>query len=83
METPEIDKLRAVQSESQAQGNFLEWLFAEKELVLAQYSGEDWDHRLWPITRSISDLLAEYHGIDLNKVEKEKLSILEAIRARP
>lgn len=61
-EYPEHDKLKAVQADSQVQGEFLEWLMSEKGIYLGQ---------------GIEEILAEYHAIDLNKIEAEKLDILQ------
>lgn len=71
--TPELEKLASVKDVSQQQGQFLEWLLGEKDLVIAQWDEEDWLH---PIHVRIEVLLAEYHGIDLAKVEEEKSALL-------
>jgi hypothetical protein len=34
-----------------------------------------------PDSRSIEQLLAEYHGVDLVKAEEERMAVLEAVRA--
>lgn len=64
-EYPEHDRLRAVHGESQAQGEFLEWLTSEKGIYLGQ---------------GIAEILAEYHGIDLKKIDTEKREMLQKIR---
>ncbi len=38
------------------------------------------DGRLWPASFTTENLLAEFFGIDLNKVEQERRSILAALR---
>lgn len=72
-EYPQHDKLHAVKLESQAQGAFVEWLQA-RGIFLCKSTGElgDWH----PVYESVTQLLAEYHGIDLAKLEKEKRAML-------
>ena len=85
---PEHMKMKAVKSESQAIGAFLDWLSEEEHpdregtkysLRLAYYpwaSNEmcSWDER-------IEKILARYFDIDLETIEAEKQAMLEAIRA--
>lgn len=76
--TPELDKMKAVQSESQIIGRFIEEMSGRSPgMILAAYDDRD---RLWPVTHSIEKILAEYFDIDLVKVEKERRAILESIR---
>lgn len=62
---PEHDRLSAIKDESQAQGEFLQWLSDEGEIHLY---------------RPLKELLAEYHEIDLSKIETEKRAMLAKIR---
>jgi hypothetical protein len=94
--TPECEKMRAVKEKSQAIGEFLEWLNAEKGVHLAQYHehtracldidahlvcGVSEQHMLlW--NYNIERLLAEFFDIDLNTVEEEKQALLDDLRAR-
>lgn len=64
-EYPEHDKMQAIKNDSQAQGEILEWLSSSKGIMLGQ---------------GISELLAEYHEIDLKKIETEKRAMLAKIR---
>jgi ribosomal protein S12 methylthiotransferase accessory factor YcaO len=89
--TPECEKMRAVKEKSQAIGEFLEWLSAEKGVHLAEYHrhtrgcldheahlvcGLLEDHSVrW--NYSIERLLAEYFDINLDKVETEKQALLD------
>lgn len=83
MNTPELDKMTACRAQSQAQGEFLDWLMKEKEIVLAKWSNDsESDQNLYECPVSIEALLAEFHGIDLNKVEKERRAILEELATR-
>jgi hypothetical protein len=74
-EYPEHDKLSAVQDQSQAIGDFL----ANGGYVLCEYTDES-DYPL-PVQKSIQRLLAEWFDIDLDKLEREKRAMLEALRA--
>jgi hypothetical protein len=67
MKTTECDKLHAIKDQSQVIGEFLDWLEDEHEVFLP---------------KSVTNLLAEYFDIDLEKVEQEKLAILEDLRER-
>ncbi len=83
METyPEHEKLQAVQRESEAQGQFLDWLINERRprLVIAEYVGSG--DALEPARPKIVELLAEFHGIDLGKIEAEKRALLTSILAK-
>ena len=81
---PECDKIIAVKNESQKIGEFLGWLGSEKNLTICRWVGEDEDDdiggRFYPEHLDVQKLLAEFFGIDLNKVEEEKRSLLEEIR---
>jgi hypothetical protein len=90
VETPEINKLKAVQPVSQQIGEFIRWLTDEKKIVFATWHNENEEDeeeegRLWPEPMgdaAIEKLLAEFFHIDLNKVEQEKRAILEDLRKR-
>lgn len=73
---PEHEKLQKVKDESQAQGEFLEWL-REQGVWLCRM---DEDGLLYPTYTRIEDFLAEYHGIDLKVIEQEKREMLEEFR---
>jgi hypothetical protein len=74
--TPELEKMKAVQSESQAIGTFIDAL-SQRGILLASYDDKD---RLWPISKSIEQILADHFKIDLAKVEKERQAILKALQ---
>lgn len=93
VDTPECEKMQAVKGESQAIGEFLDWMTSSKGYVIAEYPkalkvlhhhalqtqvGDE----LLPIHTRIEELLAEYFNIDLKKVEKEKRALLEEQRRR-
>lgn len=76
--TPELDKISKVSDKSQAIGEFLEWLVQKKEIVLAKWMDmEGWDPQLVVAYEPKNKLLAEYFGIDQDKVENERRKLLE------
>lgn len=74
-EYPEHEKLAAIREQSQAIGEFLDlgrWTLCELR---------EWDDHsptMEPV--NIQDALAEYFGIDQQKIEAEKREMLEALR---
>lgn len=79
-ECPECEKLSRVSEEFNKIGDFLSWL-SQKDVVLAEWE-IDW---LIPSSYRLSDsgitkMLADYFGIDLNKVEKERRALLEWVQ---
>ena len=78
--TPELDKMHGVHEQSQAIGEFLDWLQIEKNWTIASWEDNDDIGELYPVSFSIEKLLAEYFEIDLQKAEEEKRAILEAVR---
>jgi len=78
-ETPECDKMHAVHDQSQAIGEFLEWLEGPKRLVIAGYLNED-SNNLQPVHINTEKILAEFFNIDLNKADDEKRAVLQWMR---
>lgn len=79
--TPELDKMAKAREEgSETIGAFLEWLQG-KGLVLCTWIEEPNAPEGWrPDSRGIQRLLADYFGVDLVKVEAERLALLEYVR---
>jgi len=77
-EHPELDKMMAIKDKSQVLGEFLDWLDSETEYCIATRC-RDMDC-LVRAHVSIEQLLADFFGIDLNKVEEEKRAILDGLR---
>ena len=76
-ECPECDKLLSVKEDSQTIGFFLEWL-ESKGWSLIQ-----WGNSPYILNEtSIEKILADYFGIDLNKVHAEQTAVLEYIRSK-
>jgi hypothetical protein len=91
---PEHEKLKAVQPRSQSCGELLDWLRHEKGLVLAEWATPTWQEegytqeprrpmepRLVVAVVDVRKLLAEFFGIDQQKLEEEKEAMLKAMRA--
>ncbi len=81
---PECEKMVAVTEKSHAIGEFVDWLNDEKGIHLRIYVELDDDgttrSRWVAQPQPMENLLAEYFGIDLKKVESERRAILEAIQ---
>jgi hypothetical protein len=75
---PEHDKLLAVADQTQAAGEFMEWLAREKGFVVASFV-ERHGHYL-PVKQPLEMLLAEWQGIDPIRLEQEKAHMLRMIR---
>lgn len=77
--TPECDRLVSVADESHKLGEFLDWLEQRKRLSLARWSRSD--DQLVPDYTPKEQLLAEYYGIDLDKVDAERRALLKHVRS--
>lgn len=75
---PEHEKLETIQETSQAIGEFLDF----GRYVLAEYQEIDGfsEPQLLPVTTPINDILATHFGIDLDTLEQEKRTMLDALR---
>ena len=93
MSYPEHEKLQKVVDKSQEIGNFIEWIRSTKAFHFAKYVAveyEDTDRFNKPKKCTVNELhvqpydinalLAEYFGIDANKLEQEKCAMLEELR---
>lgn len=76
MSYPECEKLLAVRDKSSAISEFLEWC-EENSIVLRQWRNDEFCPEM--LGRSHEELLAEYFGIDLKKVEVERREMLAAL----
>ena len=88
--TPEHDKLRLISDKSQAIGDFLEWTRAtlctththaancrgESGRLMCGLSSGEYEELRTPIRK----LLAQYFDINEERLEDEKVAMLEAIR---
>jgi hypothetical protein len=74
---PEHEKLhRAVANGSQQQGEILEWLIAQ--FTLCEWS--EYEQAWLPVRAIVNDLIARFHGVDLNAIEAEKRHMLDEQR---
>lgn len=79
---PEHEKLLAIQSQSQTIGEFIEWWTNEEGMVPCKNVGTSTgETELMVLHRRISDVLAKYFSIDLQKIEDEKRLMLADLRA--
>lgn len=82
MNTPTLDKIKRIQENSQAIGNFIEWLEASMGIVLCkQYKNQSEHYEI--VGRSVSsitELLAKHFEIDLAAAERERRKILGHLR---
>lgn len=76
---PEHFKLARVQEQSQACGEFLEWL-NQQGIELCRHDPESSHGRMFPIFESTTALLADFFEIDLTRLEAEKRAMLDGLR---
>lgn len=74
---PEHDKMHAIVAETQAAGEFIEWLGTQGLFLARNEPGHNFPRY---DETSITTLLARWQGIDLNKIEAEKRQMLAAMR---
>lgn len=91
---PEHDKLRAVKDQSQACGEFLDWLLGPQNYTIGEYHRHTEDcyddgdlictsstEFLFPVALPpTTKLLAKFFGIDEAKLEEEKRKMLAELR---
>jgi len=75
---PEHAKLSRVMERSQAIGEFLHWLCYERHIQLCSRVAGQYQ----PVQVTMYSLLADYFGIDQEKLDREKDQILAAVRAK-
>jgi hypothetical protein len=88
--TPELDRQRDIihSGKSETVQEFYDWLREEKHYVLARYVpeserfGDDGIYGEQPVEVLVrpEELMAEFFGIDLRKIENERRALLDAIR---
>jgi hypothetical protein len=74
---PEHDKQTKVVEQTQAAGEFIEWLESKGIFLAHHVDGHNFPQ---PVYTQLLELLAEWAGIDLKKIEAEKRQMLAAIR---
>lgn len=91
MKHPECEKMLAVREDSQKIGEFLEWL-ESKKITFFEWKEREYNEEMdeyipeesgyCPYHYDMESLLAEFFGIDLDKVEQERRQILDEIRSK-
>lgn len=74
-ETPELNRMRQVIPAANTITQFIEWLESEDIVLCEEVEGE-----YVSINRNMEQLLADHLNIDLEKVEAERLAVLEYMR---
>lgn len=81
IKTPTLDKMLEIKDKSRLIGEFIEWLGCRDPRLHLCELDEDAEEFFAAHIRT-EKLLAEFFGIDLDKAEKERCQILDAIRAQ-
>ena len=84
MSTPNLDRLREVKNESEIISPFLDWMRQRFTMYDNTIARSD-DDRYMPVDGpgdyiNPEKLLADYFGIDLQEMEKERAAILDSLR---
>ena len=80
IETHELDKMLSAQPDSQIIGEFIEWLRSEGYRIAEYADGGFGDDYLCEASNTTEELLADYFGIDLAVVERERRVLLDQLR---
>ena len=75
---PELAKMQEVQTQSQAIGEFIEWLGQNGMAICTSEEGLRGD-RFYPVMVPTEELLARHFDVDLQAAEKERRATLAAI----
>lgn len=80
---PQHAKLRGVKDESQKIGAFLDWAFHHQEWEFQPVNNVADEDNEWPVVpTSIEAILAQYFGIDQQKLSEEKDVMLDEHRKK-
>jgi hypothetical protein len=79
MEYPECEKMAAVREKSQVLSDFVDWL-QTKGIHLAKWHDRGGADELFEIHTPYDELFADYFGIDLKAVERERRAMLDSIQ---
>lgn len=75
---PEHTKLTSISDTSQKIGEFIDWLRSERGIDLTEYNQYEDFH--YTTGQRTDQLLADFFGIDQDKIEAEKRAMLESLR---
>lgn len=78
---PEHEKQSKVLDEAQIIGDFLTNLPNGYQLAEWHKPEGYYEARMFPVNKTINQILADYFDIDLNKLEAEKRQMLDALAA--
>jgi hypothetical protein len=78
---PEHDKITALGGANQHIGAFIEWLNDNRYTICEWQNAGDEGRGYFPVSRSINSWLYQYFQIDPVKIEQEKRSMLDELRA--
>jgi hypothetical protein len=76
---PEHDKMSAVTAETQAAGDFIDFLQGEGARLMILDESDQWTYA----PGNLNDWLAKWKGINLAVIEQEKRDMLAEIRDSP
>lgn len=80
---PECDKLVSNAQESHKIGDFLDWLIDDKGYAICEEAHDSQampEYEYFPIRQGFEALLADYFGVDMKKVERERRAILKYVQ---
>ena len=72
---PQLAKMDAVREESQAIGEFIEWL-NENGMAICTHENGLRGESFFLVMESVESLLARHFDVDLNAVERERRAVL-------
>lgn len=76
VDTPEHDKLIALNGDDDTIGQFLDWLMYDSDYQVCEWLGGEWVQT----GKNTRQLLAEYFEIDMRALDAEKGVMLKALR---
>lgn len=78
---PESKQKLETQEQATIIGDFLTWLQDHRKVVLCQFGidADKGEEVLLPTNRTTNQWLADYFGIDLDKLEQERMEILNML----
>lgn len=79
-QSPHLARMQAVQEQSQAIGEFIEWLGQNGMAICTSEEGLRGDF-FYPVMVSTEELLARHFEVDLQAAEKERRATLAALAA--
>lgn len=74
---PQHEKLKTLQGDAECVGEFIDWL-SDEGIQLCEKKAHLYseDGAMYPVDRTIEEMIAGFLGIDRDALEREKVSIL-------